>query len=223
MISSISNTGYASSALSMQRMDPPPRPSSDQFASDLISQADTDDDGALTETELTDFLEENHNVDSETAAQLFSDLDSDGDGVATEAEVNEALSSMMQQMHADRFQQRGLQGPPPPPPAEDFASSMISSAITSADSDEDGELSQTEFTSLFNNGDEGSDLISALFDQADTDGNSTLSQAELETAISANDAQRRQTPGGFEGAMNHFLSAYGSSVSNESTTLSTSA
>jgi len=118
---------------------PPPPPSSE----DLVSSADTDGSGTLSQTELESLLNSNSelasalsslvsdsssttsasttadSVSSTTAASILSALDTDGDGSVSAAELSTAFGKVLDDMKA---------GGPPPAPFE------IASGSTSLDS-----------------------------------------------------------------------------------------
>ena len=146
-------------------------PSANDAATHMISDLDSDGDGALSLAEATA-------TGSSKAAEAFAALDSDGDGSLTTGE----LASSLEQMGPPPSG-RPHGGPPPGgPPAGGRSSSDIASGIMSAvDSDDDGGISLSEITSVTNT-DESSETQSA-FSSLDTDGDGKLSMAELTAAL----------------------------------------
>jgi len=146
----------------------------DDLASKLISDADSDGDGALSLEEIQTTLGADAS-DELTAA--VSSLDTDGDGKLTAEELSAGLE-------ANRPEGRG---PPPPPSSSDIASQLLGDV----DSDSDGALSLAEIQSELGLDDEDEGLTSA-FGSLDTDGDGKLGSAELTAALDA-----FQAAGGF--------------------------
>lgn len=143
----------------------------DNLASKLIEDGDTDGDGSLSLEEIQTAM------GSEASDQLtaaVSNLDTDSDGKLSAEELSAGLE-------ANRPERRG---PPPPPSSADVASRLIGDV----DSDSDGSLSLAEIKSELGV-DEDADLTSA-FGKLDADGDNQLSTAELTAALDAFQAAR---------------------------------
>ena len=72
---------------------PPPPPQSSELAEELMSYADTDQDGSLTMDEFSAALQSSENGDEETLARIFDETDTDGDGIVTQEELLSAMES----------------------------------------------------------------------------------------------------------------------------------
>lgn len=175
----ISSVGSSYSAAMMSAQRPRMEPDSSKITEDLLAAADTDEDGAISETEFTSLLESNSDADSETISNLFAEMDSDGDGSATSAEIDAAVSSLIQQMQQQGAEGNrpppppGAQPPPPPPNAEEV--------ISNGDTDGDGSLNLEEFTEALAGND--SSRLAEMFAEADTDSDGQVSEEELQTAM----------------------------------------
>jgi len=108
--------------------------STEDFLSQLFSQADENEDGVIDEDELAQIVAMGPK-DGPSADELLSQLDADGDGSISETEFSEGPWANQQ-----------VQGPPPPPPrAED--GSETESIFSQLDADGDGAITETEFDS----------------------------------------------------------------------------
>ena len=148
------------------------QPSATDAATRMISDLDSDGDGALS-------LEEATATGASKAAEAFAALDSDGDGSLTTSELSSSLEAMGPPPGGPP---RG--GPPPggPPPGGGASSSDVASSILSAvDSDDDGAISLSEITSATDA--EENDETQSAFSSLDTDGDGKLSLAELTAAL----------------------------------------
>ncbi len=77
-------------------MPPPPPPANGEgkSAEELISSADTDEDGSLNLAEFTEALKSpGDNDDSSRISSLFNDADADGDGKVTQDELQAAMDN----------------------------------------------------------------------------------------------------------------------------------
>lgn len=73
---------------------PGPPPDAGKLTEDLFKSVDSDEDGSISEDELTTALSENEQTSSLDAKELFKLLDSDEDGNISEAELKSALETM---------------------------------------------------------------------------------------------------------------------------------
>lgn len=73
---------------------PPGPPDAGKLTEDLFKSVDSDEDGSISEDELTTALAANEQTSSLDAKELFKLLDSDEDGSVTEAELKSALETM---------------------------------------------------------------------------------------------------------------------------------
>lgn len=160
-----------SSGMLMQLLNMQAQPSNaSDAATRMISDLDSDGDGALS-------LEEATASGSSKAAEAFGALDIDGDGSLTSTELASSLEAMGPPPGGDGGPPPG--GPPPggPPPS----SGMASDVLSSFDSDEDGGISLSEVLSATES--EESDETTSAFASLDTDGDGKLSLAELTAAL----------------------------------------
>ncbi|MBL4899161.1 MAG: EF-hand domain-containing protein [Colwellia sp.] len=72
-------------------MPPPPPPGGNP--EDLMSSADTDEDGSLTIDEFTSALKRSDNEDESILAQMFAETDTNGDGIVTQEELTTAMEN----------------------------------------------------------------------------------------------------------------------------------
>ncbi|MGC3957820.1 MAG: EF-hand domain-containing protein [Verrucomicrobiota bacterium] len=79
---------------------PGPPPDAGKLTEDLFKSVDSDEDGSISEAELTTALSANEQTSSLDAKELFKLLDSDEDGSVTEAELKSALETMFDLQHA---------------------------------------------------------------------------------------------------------------------------
>jgi Ca2+-binding EF-hand superfamily protein len=84
----------------------PPPPDAGKLTEDLFKSVDTDEDGIISEDELSTALSENDQTSGVDAKELFKLLDSDGDGSVTQSELETALQQMFEQRHAEAAQSR---------------------------------------------------------------------------------------------------------------------
>ncbi len=177
-----SNGGYSAAMMSgMQGVRPNPA----QMAQQLYSKADADNDGAVSQAEFTSLLQDTAgNTDSETVEGLFSQLDADGDGTLSKQETSAAIESLLGRMRQDMAAgPRGMGGKlPPPPDSNEF--------MSAADTDGDGNLTESEFTTALEGmgiSDDGSaaSRIAEMFSEADSDGDGAVTAEELQAAMQA--------------------------------------
>lgn len=71
---------------------PPPPPQSNELAEELMTYADTDEDGSLTLDEFSAALQSPDN-DEETLTRIFNETDADGDGIVTQDELISAMDN----------------------------------------------------------------------------------------------------------------------------------
>ncbi|MGL1959302.1 MAG: EF-hand domain-containing protein [Colwellia sp.] len=175
MINSVSSGGFYPAITQAQSP-----PNAGQMAEDLLSAADTDNDGSISKAEFNTLVESQNSDSSESISGLFSQMDADGDESVSLDEATEAISSLLQQLQEQRMANQGAMPPPPPPPGGGSAEELLSSA----DTDEDGGLNIDEFTAALKRSDDEDDSILAkMFDETDTDGDGIVSQEELQTAM----------------------------------------
>lgn len=145
-----------------------------QLLQDAISAMDSDGDGQLTAEEL--------GISDET----MSALDTDGDGALSESELQEGMEAQNQELASAIFTslqtvngQSGMPDtPPPPPPAEGEGENgeeqLSADAMTTMDSDGDGQLSSEELS-----------VSDETFDELDTNQDGYVSQEELMAGLKA--------------------------------------
>jgi len=193
MINNVSDGGYAS--MMMQGMQRPMPPSSAQMADDLLSTADTDNNGTISKTEFTELFSSNVSSDiksdeSSSGANisgLFSEMDANGDDAISLNEATDAVSNLLQQLQEQR--QASNTPPPPPPPSAEG----IDALFGSADTDEDDSLSIDEFSSALKRSGDDDALLASMFEEADADGNGAVSQDELTAAMNRHQGEPAQS------------------------------
>lgn len=155
-------------------------PGLSKMAEELLSQADTDNNGAISESEFNALFDGNESADTESLEGLFAQMDSSGDGELGSDETSEALNNLHQQ-----FREIGMMPPPPPPSAEEL--------ISSGDVDGDNVLDFSEFSSALQSpdGNDDSSILEAMFSEADTNGDGKVTQEELQSAM---DSHRPDAP-----------------------------
>lgn len=79
---------------------PGPPPDAGKLTEELFKSVDADEDGSISEDELTTALSENDQTKSVDAKELFKLLDADGDGSVTQSELETALQKMFEERHA---------------------------------------------------------------------------------------------------------------------------
>ncbi|MCR4436948.1 MAG: EF-hand domain-containing protein [Clostridiales bacterium] len=90
----------------MQGMRPiGPPPGGAQGLQDMLSQADSDEDGSVTKEEYENLISQSNDENTLSTEDFFSIFDSNGDGKITSADLEKAQESGMQGMK--------LMGPPP--------------------------------------------------------------------------------------------------------------
>jgi Ca2+-binding EF-hand superfamily protein len=180
----------------------------EEITSQIISENDTDGDGALS-------LEEGGIPEDK-----FSEADADGDGVVTQAELQADMEAQRSEHIAAIFSEKD----------EDEDGGLSSEELgvseeefSALDTNEDGVVSQAELEAAYGTmapppgpppmdmagmeefADMSSeDIASTILDETDTDGDGVISQAELEAAIEAQ--KETMASGGFLGARG--LTAY---------------
>jgi Ca2+-binding EF-hand superfamily protein len=83
---------------------PPPPPSADGVASDIMSQVDTDGSGGISKSELETFAQSNGGTTGQ-ADSILSSLDSDSDGLVSKTEVSDAFKRFMETMQTSMVSQ----------------------------------------------------------------------------------------------------------------------
>lgn len=123
------------------------KPDFNVMAEEMLTGIDSDEDGSVTVDEFASALLETSDLDSDGAAELAAQIDSDEDSVISTEELMSALEAMGPPAQA------GAMPPPPPgpPPSEtsETDEEEISEIFSSLDTDEDGVISQEEFSALF--------------------------------------------------------------------------
>lgn len=152
-------------------------------AEELISQADTDENGTISKTEFAALYQDNESVDSDSIDSLFTEMDSDGDGSVSTTEVTETVGNLLQQLE-QQFMLSSTPPPPPPPQEQESAEDLLSSG----DSDGDGNLSIAEFSDALQvtGGSDEVNMLAEMFELADTNEDGVVSQEELSIAMEAN-------------------------------------
>jgi Ca2+-binding EF-hand superfamily protein len=192
------------------------RPDPSQMAKDLLSRADSDGDGSISETEFNSLLESTSDSDAETVSNLFSQLDSDSDGSINEQETTDAISALVDQMRSHVMHDQANMPPPPPPGmgqgpnAADF--------LSDADADGDGSLDESEFTAALQGlgGDDDSDSasrIASMFTDADSNGDGKISEDELQTSMESH--RPPMPPPGQEGSGQQAMSGMDTSGNDQ--------
>lgn len=87
----------ASEAMQKNRPSGPP-PDASEMASKLFKAADADEDGSITQSELTSALSDDSG--SLNVEDLFKQTDTDEDGAISKSELEASLKKMMEQMMA---------------------------------------------------------------------------------------------------------------------------
>lgn len=80
---------------------PPPPPDAGKLTEELFKSVDSDEDGSISEDELTTALSQNDQTSSVDAKELFKLLDADEDGSITESELKSALQTMFDSKRAE--------------------------------------------------------------------------------------------------------------------------
>jgi len=132
------------------------------FLTDLIASADSDDDGALSLTEIGSALGV---TDTSGLTEAFAKIDTDGDGVVSTNELDSGLK-----------QAGGRRGPPPPSSAD-----MAAILLDTVDNDASGSVSLGEITSAL--GENQTDTLADSFARLDEDADGSLNADELGRAI----------------------------------------
>lgn len=146
-------------AQGMQSIMPPP-PSTMDFAQarngatdgsdDLFSKVDTDGDGSVSQSEMSDFVAKmGKNSDTSSSEDKFSKLDTDGNGSLSQAEfeAGRPQGSPSQAQGAGGPQGAGPMGPPPGAGGaekSDSASSTSGTSYDPLDTNQDGVVSEME-------------------------------------------------------------------------------
>lgn len=224
-----SSTGYQSYLQTQSMRNKPPD------AAQMFGKLDTDGDGKLSQTELDTWASTMSEKTGQTidTSEALSTYDTDSDGGLSNEEMQAFVSATMQQgMGAMGM----MQGPPPPPGQQGlfgaldtdssggvseselstWAANMseetgttidTSDAISTYDTDSDGELSATELESFLDasgikppsanaaaQSEESTDTTgsasqaSGLVSKYDTDGDGVLSATELQAYLDDSDA-----------------------------------
>ena len=114
MISSISSTSSLPIPTSSSTTDIAPHSpvhgghhghGASKMAAEIISSADTDDDGSISKSELTAMLAKNSGSTDSTAVsakvdEIFKQIDTDGDGEISKSELTSALKTAHDQMRS---------------------------------------------------------------------------------------------------------------------------
>lgn len=218
-ITSGGSYGYSSYSVGGQRPDPA------AMRQKLFEKIDSDGDGGLSETELTAFTEQADKARRSQGSQgvqapSFSDMDSDGDSALSQDEFSSGMQKLEAQLQSQFNTMRqsggmgggmggmgGMGGPPPGPPPGGGAGGpqgasgtggqdRIAELFKSLDSDEDGSVSEDEFSVLAQalsggksadgssssstSSTSGSGSKGPSFSKLDTDGDGKVSSAEFE-------------------------------------------
>lgn len=80
---------------------PGPPPDAGKLTEELFKSVDSDEDGSISEEELTTALSQNDQTSGLDAKELFKLLDSDEDGSVTESELKSALEQMFEAKRAE--------------------------------------------------------------------------------------------------------------------------
>lgn len=206
-------------AQGMQSIMPPP-PSTMDFAQarngaqedsdDLFSKVDTDGDGSVSQSEMSDFVSKmGKNADTSSSDDKFAKLDTDGSGALSQAEFEAGRPQAHGQGGAGQAQ--GAGGPQgaapmgPPPGAGGAEKSGGTSASSSAsydplDTNQDGTVSEMER------------LAGALKDLAQSASNKSSTSGDESQAIIAKLAQKL-----YDQISSNWLSQSGSSSSLSTT------
>lgn len=83
---------------------PGPPPDAGKLTEDLFKSVDADEDGSISEAELTTALSQNDQTSGVDAKELFKLLDGDGDGSVTQSELETALQQMFESRHVTEAQ-----------------------------------------------------------------------------------------------------------------------
>ncbi len=119
-------------------MPPPPPPANGEgkSAEELISSADTDEDGSLNLSEFTEALKHpGDNEDSSQINSLFSDADADGDGKVTQDELQAAMDN-----HHSKHQQ-GDAGEDETTSSSEQISNLVQAMLQQYQTNNNGEIS----------------------------------------------------------------------------------
>lgn len=186
MINNISSGGYSS--MMMQGMQNKMPPNAEQMAEDLLSSADTDNNGSISKAEFSAMFSSDETSDSTAISGLFAEMDADGDEAVSIDEASNAISNLLQQLQEQRMTSANM--PPPPPPGGGSPEELMSSA----DINEDGGLSIDEFTSaLKRSDDEDESILAQMFADTDIDGDGIITQEELKTAMKKKQGSQSET------------------------------
>lgn len=162
----------------------------DKLAAELIKQADSNGDGALSSDEIQSAMgggATSSATDAKGLSAALTKLDTNGDGKLGANELSAALEA-----------KRPSDGPGRARPSSaDIATKLISET----DSNGDGALGLDEIkAALGSDGAKASDTLTASMSKLDTDGDGKLSAAELSAALDAFQTANRRGREGSDGA-----------------------
>lgn len=200
MMSGISSSGsYSQIAFSSMRGGTSP-PDIAKMQEKVFAKMDANNDSGIDKSELSAFLQKTASTknasdsnasDSSDIDDLFSAMDADGDGSITQQESSDAVSNLLKQLQGQMMNSRmgGAGGMPPPmgppPDAKPSAEEMFSSI----DSDSDGNISQTELSTMLEQTSEKQGAsrgfsVDDIISRDDANGDGQISQDEFSAATS---------------------------------------
>jgi Ca2+-binding EF-hand superfamily protein len=164
--------------LGVQQQQQSQAPSASDIAGKVISQADGNGDGQLSQSEIAQALGVSGSA-NDGLTQAFSKLDANGDGKLSADELTSAIQQQLAGVGGRHHHHGGHKGVS----SQDLASKIIGAG----DTDGDGSLSQSELQNQLGKGgvSMSSSDFAAAFGKLDTNGDGTLSGAELAAAIDA--------------------------------------
>jgi len=134
-----------------------------QARQNIFNQIDTNTDGSIDKTEMSELLQTNN---TEIVDDIFSKLDTNQDSLISQIEAESGMAKLEQEMKNGEGGMQAAGGQPPPPAEEVF---------DSADTNKDGVVSQAELAAVMGQSEEE---IAGIFSQVDTDGDGLISRAE---------------------------------------------
>ncbi|MGN6514890.1 MAG: EF-hand domain-containing protein [Rhizomicrobium sp.] len=154
-----------------------PAQSSSNPLDSLFSAMDSDGDGEVSQTEMESYVEDKGGTQQQADA-LFSALDQNGASGISETRMSDALSQSQASQGAHRHHQRHHSHSDAGSSADDVANGLLQAM----DGNDDGQISESEFSSFVTA--DGGTAAEAQndFDALDTSGSGSLTSADFAKA-----------------------------------------